>query len=186
MLDKALGFIKNQLEEYLSIQTEDGDIIKFSNLKTSNESDLQTNKINLTIVNIEEEESMAHRNPHIQTSNGIIKKNPPIYLNVYLLFSVNFKDKFYLRGLSLLSLIISFFQQHSVFDASQYSLPNYIAKLNFELVNMKIENMSHFWGALGANYQPSVIYKMRMLSIDAENIITKETEINQPYIHGKQ
>ena len=186
MLDKALGFIKNQLEEYLAIQTEDGDILNFSNLKNSADSDLQANKINLTIVNIEEEESMAHRNPHMKTSNGIIKKNPPVYLNIYLLFSVNFKDKFYLKGLNLLSLIISFFQQHSVFDASQYSLPDSIAKLNFELVNMKIEHMSHFWGALGANYQPSVIYKMRMLSIDSESMITKETEIDQPNIQGKQ
>lgn len=185
MLDKALGFIKNQLEEYLSIQVEDEDILKFSTLKGTATDSLQTNKLIVTIVNIEEEESMAHRNPHIKTSNGIIKKNSPVYLNIYILFSVNFKDKFYLKGLNILSLIISFFQQHSAFDGSQYALPEHISKLNFELVNIKIENMSHFWGALGANYQPSVIYKMRMLSIDAQNIITKETEINEPNIHGK-
>lgn len=186
MLDKALGFIKEQLEEYLSIQYEEGDLLYFSNLNTTAENDQQTNKINLTIVNIEEEESMAHRNPYIKTGNGIVKKNPPVYINVYILFAVNFKDKFYLKGIKSLSHIISFFQQHTVFDAAEYPLPETIDKLNFELVNVKMENMSHFWGAIGANYKPSVIYKMRMLTFDAKTIIRLETEINQPYLEGKQ
>ena len=97
------------MEEYLSTQVEDENILTFSNLKGTVPDSLHTNKINMTIVNIEEEESMAHRNPHIQTSNGIIKKNSPIYLNIYILFSANFKDKFYIKGLNILSLIISFF-----------------------------------------------------------------------------
>ena len=60
-------------------------------------------------------------------------------------------------------------------------MPDGIDKLSFELVNLDIDNMSQFWRALVTNYQPSVIYKMRMLKISSDRI-----EVVLPEITGTE
>jgi hypothetical protein len=129
----------------------------------------------LSIVNIEHEtnrESMAgyvHLN-----GGGIGRKLPPVNINLYLLLSMLFNDKQYPEGLKWLSAAIGFFQSNPVFNhANMSGLPASVEKITCEIVNLNIQDMSHFWGALGAKYQPSIIYKLRMLSIH-EGVIPAE------------
>ena len=89
----------------------------------------------------------------------------------------------YKKGLYWLSLAITFFQQHPFFSSDQVQMPNGINKLSFELVNLDIDNMSRFWGALGARYQPSVIYKMRMLKISGDGLDAVLPEIKDPSVN---
>lgn len=182
MLSNAIEFIKNKLEEFLSNKSGNSQtILQLSSLSESN-SDKSTddNVIKMAIVNIEEEEAMSNRLSYTEKGGEFQKKNPPVYLNVYLLFSMDFKDSNYLEGLHWLSFIIQFFQQNKIFTADTTAMPNRIERLNFELVNIEIDNMSRFWGALGANYQPSVIYKMKMISIDSDAMEARFASVSDP------
>ncbi len=186
MLSTSILFVKTQLEEFFSIKEPSRkSMLKVASLapaKNSDSSAEEGNTLNLSIINIEEAESMAHRHPRSEKSGSFQKKNPAIYLNVYLLFSTNFDNKNYMEGLHWLSLILQFFQQHTSFSSDTTGMPKGIDKLNFELVNTEIDNMSRFWGALGANYQPSVVYRMRMIMIDGEAVEALEPSISEPSV----
>ncbi len=169
MIAHALDFITQQLEDFFKRKTLVRDsFIKLSGLVTPEGgiSVTAANTLVISVVNIAEESSIANR-PRVTEHGGALLKRPvPIYLNVYILISALFKEDQYEEGLHWLSLAINFFQQHACFNAAQVQMPQGIDKLSFELVNLDIDNMGRFWGALGARYQPSVIYKMRMLTIN--------------------
>ncbi len=184
MLSEAVKFTKEQLEEFFSQKGNESQkmlqLCSLSQLNHSQKDDDADNLIRMSIVNIEEAESMAHRMPKTESAGQHVKQNPAVYLNVYLLFSMDFQTEHYLDGLEWLSLIVLFFQQHSSFNSATTPMPSGIDKLNFDLINIDIDNMSRFWGALGANYQPSVVYKMRMLMIDASAVEAELASIHQP------
>ena len=48
-----------------------------------------------------------------------------------------------------------------------------LEKLTMEIFNLPINELSHIWSGIGAKYVPSIIYKIRMLTIQ-EEIIKKE------------
>lgn len=189
MLSKAVNFLKNQVDEFLSYKGEvSQSILRVSSLAGNDKSDNSkdnTNVLNLSIVNIEEEEVMANRMSYTEKDGAFQKTNSPVHLNVYLLFSMSFNDNQYLEGLHWLSLVIQFFQQNKSFTSETTAMPEGITKLNLELVNIEIDNMSRFWGALGANYQPSVIYKMRMITIDGEAFEARVAGVKEPQVKSE-
>lgn len=189
MLSTSIHFLKNQLEEFFSLkEPSKKSMLKVGSLSPSKNGDQSQddgNGISLSIINIEEAESMAHRLPKHEKGGVFQKRNPAVYLNVYLLFSCNFDNKNYLEGLHWLSLVIKFFQQHASFSSEMAAMPKGLEKLNFELVNTEIDNMSRFWGALGANYQPSVVYRMRMIMIDEAAIEAYEPSISEPSVKAE-
>ena len=173
MIADALNFVTNQLDSFLKRKTSRKEsIVKLSGLVTPDGSIAiaEEDILVLSVVNIAEEGSIANQSNIKRQGNSFQKQAPPVYLNVYLLVSTLFKDEKYETGLHWLSLAINFFQQNPYFISSQTEMPNGVDKLNFELVNLDIDNMSRFWGALGARYQPSVIYKMRMLKISSDTM----------------
>ena len=123
---------------------------------------------------------MAKRHPKAVYNGVHFQKSPTVYLNVYLLFSADFQSAHYLEGLHWLSLVIQFFQFKGTFSAESTAMPEGINKLTLELVNVDIDNMSRFWGALGAHYQPSVIYKMRMIAIDSGSVEAELAGVSEP------
>jgi Pvc16 N-terminal domain len=126
----------------------------------------------LSIVNIEHETHRKTNAGYVHLNGGSIgQQYPPVNVNVYLLLSMLFNEKQYPEGLKWLSAAIGFFQSNPVFNHQNMSdLPSSIKKITCEIVNLSIQDMSHFWGALGAKYQPSIIYKLRMLSIQEGDI----------------
>lgn len=188
MLSEAMKFITDQLSEFLKRKTlASHSVVKLSGLVTPEGgiSVTDSNTLVISVVNIAEEGSIANQ-PHINRHNSkLIKQTPPVYLNVYVLISALFKEDQYSVGLQWLSLAINFFQQHPFFDSKSTSMPKGIDKLSFELVNLDIDNMSRFWGALGARYQPSIIYKMRMLKFSGASIEAVVPEFKTPKINSK-
>jgi hypothetical protein len=78
----------------------------------------------------------------------------------------------------LISHIIAYFQGTNYFTKTNApDLPNGIEKLIMEVYSMPIEQQNYMWGALGAKYLPSVLYRMRLVVIDA-----KETTSSQGVI----
>jgi hypothetical protein len=121
----------------------------------------EPDKIVLTLANIQQETISSKS----KSSTG-----NTINLNLFLLFSVCFEEDNYLEGLRYLSSIISFFQSNKTLThANTPDMDPEIDKLTFEMVNQDLQNMSYLWGNMGGKYLPSVLYKVRMVTIRDEN-----------------
>ena len=128
------------------------------------------NKIIFSLVNIEKETGVYPPQVLSRTasSNTGTLAFPPIALNLMLLFAANTDD--FKEGLKLLSKVVEFFQVNRVFDKQfSTSLPSGINKLTFEMVSLDFQALSHLWGCIGSKYIPSVIYKLRLISIHGDS-----------------
>jgi len=192
MVYEALNTIVGLINEYISPGLTDEPLILANISKVNDGDDFTTSlqdKLVLSIVNIEEDR-VAKRPENFIKRDSIIKyKNPPIPINITILFAATHG---YDNAIPLLEKIIRFFQRKFVFtpsDTPELDQVNQvndfnIEKLIFEWINLNLEQVHQLWTTLGGHYMPSVVYKMKMLVID-ENFITKETlpikEINSQF-----
>ena len=184
MITQTLSFIKNTLNSYLKLKTNnDDDKVVLTNIVSQDgtTTHLPENSILLTLINVEEEKVGKSQTSYIELSNGVISKiNPEIKLNLYLLFSANFGEDKYNEALKFLSLIISFFQNKNVFNhQNSPELNEKIEKIIVDLYTLNLEQQNHLWAALGAKYMPSVVYKIRMLTIQELEVKTEAPSITE-------
>jgi len=130
------------------------------------------NKIVLSLVNIEKE-SVALGQQSVAGSSALraVVTNPPIHFNLYLMFASYFSGGNYQEGLKFISATIGYFQGQSVFDQhNSPGLDRNINKLVLDIYNLDITDLSNLWGVLSGKYLPSVLYKMRMVTVDANAV----------------
>ena len=131
------------------------------------------NKIITTLLNIEQDRT------YINTPTGKqALTNPPINLNLLVLFSAYYTPTNYVEALKALSLAIGFFQGKQVFTpANTPGLGPGFSKITAELTNVDMKELSNFWTAVGAKHLPCVLYKLRMISISSGMILEEYTDI---------
>lgn len=180
MIDTALDFLQDQLNIYLHtklIPPPQGDaivLLNVSQLQDASSGGGNSQQLNayMTLVNIEEDRISKSQENFIRNETGIVYKNPETFLNLYVLFSANLNV--YDESLRRLSYIIQFFQNQNVFDAiSNPSLDPKIVRLVADMYSMTFEQLNHLWGILGGKYLPSVLYKIRKISIDEDAVISE-------------
>lgn len=122
-----------------------------SNL-VNNDGSLAVEKDNvvLSIVNIQEEKHIINKN---------FGGSRPVSLNLFLLFTTTFSGSMSGEGLKFLSEIVAFFQAENVYEIEGN-------KLIFELYNLDFGEQNNLWASLGAKYNPAVIYKVGLVTID--------------------
>lgn len=176
MLSDCIEFIRKIVRDYLAVA--DDEVIVNSARTLIQEANKSGCYISL--VNLEEEAALRNL-PHNERRAGVLKSfEPPVHLNLYLLFAFEFQK--YPTSITHLSKLIELFQQHRFFDAGTQSGPGAVAfpagadRMIFEMVNMNFEALNNLWGILGGSHFPSVIYKVRLVRIDARTE-TKAPEI---------
>jgi hypothetical protein len=175
MLYEVLNFLKAQLEFYISEGRKSGEpLIQLSNPWSVNDDNHKSSFLNsISLINVEEEKIFKTQEPLItQNKNGSFsKREPDLKLNLYILISAY--NKQYDDGLKFLSKVVSFFQQRNVFrkgddDLAGSNFPDKVEKLLVELYTAGFEQQNQIWASLSIGYIPSVIYKVRMVIVDAE------------------
>ncbi|GAA3591234.1 DUF4255 domain-containing protein [Flavivirga amylovorans] len=175
MLEKALLFISNLLNKELKMSfglTDDMVVVgSLINLDGSITKNIE-NKVVLSIINLEHEKTIKHREEYINNGQGSFNKiNEPVYLNLYLLISANYNSDNYMEALKMLSAVIGVFQASRVFKSETYpDLDPLIKRLAFEIYNVPVQELSHVWSGIGAKYVPSMLYKVRMIGIQKGQI----------------
>lgn len=170
LLKKSLDFLKLEVNNYVNA-TPDG-IIEIVNIAALNDGDdfLESSfPIILSIVNIEED--TIARNPYLykkKIDNSTPDKflNPAQHLNVSILFTAYSKEQkqdTYLEGINKLEGVIRCFQQQNVFMMEG-------TKLILDLQSQSINELNQLWSMLGNKYMPSVLYKMRMITIQHDPV----------------
>ncbi len=138
----------------------------------ASESEVQSklrNRIIISLVNIEEESALKnYRNLHKNHTTGSVEyENPPVFLNLYILFSAHFQD--YKQALRGLSLVVRFFQGRNRFQFTVSDEDNVEADetidLSLDLYTMTFEQINHLWGSLGGKQVPFAMYKARLVSL---------------------
>ena len=181
MIDKVLDFVRTQLNTYLQnklslLPTEDAIIL--SNVSQLNETqpssggnDVDPQNAFISLINIEEDRISKSPENFVRALDGSITyKSPKIFLNLYLLFAVNLSS--YPESLKRLSYIIQFFQHQNVFTPlSTPSLPEGVDELILDLMTLSYQDLNNLWGILGSRYLPSVMYKLRLISINEDFVL---------------
>jgi hypothetical protein len=180
MISETLSFLAAELNGYLNTKltaTSDprvkvGNVARALDGSLTNTFSLEETAI-LTLVNIEEDRTARKHDSYVKTDTTARYKNPPLLLNLYILFSIHKDD--YVDSLVLLGHIVQFFQfQNNFTPLTHPNLDSRVEKLMVDLYTMNFEQVNHLWSVLGAKYLPSALYKVRQVTIDA-NVITSES-----------
>lgn len=177
MIKNALTYITDEMNAYFKLRlqsNDDKDKVILSTIVDQNGSPSieDKNVILCSLVNIQEEKVIANQRALIEQSNGrFTKTNPPVSLNLFVMFSAYFAGKLNPEALKFISMVVSFFQSKGSFDQmNSPGMDDRIFKLSFEIYNTSFMEQSNIWGSLGAKYMPSVLYKVRMISIKEDAI----------------
>ncbi|MCX2494516.1 DUF4255 domain-containing protein [Pedobacter sp. PF22-3] len=168
MINEALQFTCDTLDQFLKNRfgLDEPKVIK-NTLIDSNGSIpvVNQNKIVISLINVEKETTKPFNVRNHQLNNGSYANvNPAERFNLDVLISANFDD--YSETLKFLNAVILFFQVNAVLSAnSSSSIPKGLNKLEFDIEKLNYQEMNNLWSAMGAKYQPSVIYKMRLITI---------------------
>jgi hypothetical protein len=172
MIHHIISVINTQLNEYIrnELNISEEMVIVSSLMDIKGNANMQIeNKVCLFLQNIEEEKIV--KSGGFQSNAGMA---PPMYINLYLVFAANFPDPNYIESLRYVSMIIEFFQGHSVFDRSNTPmLSSNIDKVTLDYVNLDFNELNNLWSLIGAKYIPSAVYKMRMLTFN-QNMIRED------------
>jgi hypothetical protein len=182
MLTKALQFTNDVLDQFLRNRFGlDESRVVLNNLIEGNGSipQINQNKVVISLINVEKDTAKPfHVRNQPLTNGNFADINPAERYNLDLLISSNFDD--YVETLRFLNAVIVFFQVHACFDSRSFSnIPAGITKLEFEIEKITYHQMQSLWTAMGAKYQPSVIYKMRLLEIQGNEMEAFVPAVNQ-------
>jgi hypothetical protein len=169
MLFPALDIIRQELNTALAangIHVELGNISEILGDPNANRDDTA---IIMSLINIEENRISRDPNNFIRKGDGILMKNPAVHLHLSVLFTAirqttnHYNDK----ALQDLQQLLGFFQKKYVFDHSNTpSLDINIEKLILDMVSLNLQQMHEIWTVLGGKYFPSVVYRIRMVTLD--------------------
>ena len=175
MIFPALDYICNELTKFIkeksaTPETAGEKKVSLINLVEQDGSidHLPQDKVLCSLINVEEEKKTNNQAfKYVENANGYVKRNADLNLNLYILF-VAF-HKHYAESLKSLSNVISFFQQKKVFNTIlNQGGEQEPTKLVLELYTPSFEQINQLWGALGAKYAPSLMYKVRMITIQSD------------------
>ena len=178
MIAKALSFIAGFLNKEIKLTygISDDKVVVSSLINPDGTiTENIENKLIISVINLEHETTVKSMNNYFSgNGNKYGKMSPPVCLNLFLLVSANYNSGNYMEGLKMLSTLIGIFQANNHFDQNQYpDMEAPLEKLTFEIFNIPINELSHIWSGIGAKYVPSIIYKVRMITIQ-ETVIQQE------------
>ena len=125
-------------------------------------------KLALFLVNVLRDTAAVRAPTQRGGLSRLAQGQPPVHLNLMLMVAANFGGSNYGESLKLIAHAVAFFQSRPVFDQQNSpEMDRRIERLVVELEDLPTTDLSNLWGILGGHYLPSVLYRVRLLSIDA-------------------
>ena len=184
MIDAAMSLLAGQLNQHLRrVFRASEDVVVLSNLLEPDGSvvPLVTNKVALFLVGVERD-TTAQRSPEPGGLGGLsrLQGYAPIHLNLLVMCAANFSGSSYKEALKFLSGAITFMQGRPVMD--HHNTPDMdprLERLVLAIENLSTNELHGLWGIHGGRYLPSVLYRVRMVSLDSQQIASRETFIRE-------
>ncbi len=148
------------------------------------------NKLAVFLVNLERD-TLPQSLPRMTGGARVGLTQSPVCLNLMLMFAAHFSAATYTEALKLVAGTIAFFQSRPLFDHHNTpELDPRVERLALDLQNLAWGELANVWGLLGGKYVPSVMYRVRMVSIDAGQVFAEVPRVTQPQVqvalHGAQ
>ena len=175
MLHHAMGHITAALNGYLKGQFDlPEDVAVISGILDQDGSVASQihNKLVVSLVNIEKDPLPSTFTRHSALETGLTTVGfPPLHLNAYVLISAHYPGGNYMEGLKFISHAALFFQGNPIYThANAPDLYEGIEKIVMDMENLHLRDMSSLWSVLSGRYLPSILYKMRMITMDAGGV----------------
>lgn len=171
MIDVALLYIQQVLNRHIVMAVgSHADVVTLSGLSNSDSVQGENrNKVIITLVNLEHESNKQFYGGQRRDGDEFSQVNPAVYFNLDILISANFDD--YSEALKLLTLVVGFFQENLVLERASHPLmPGGLESLKIEIENSPSAKTHNLWTALGVNYLPSMIYKLRHVGVQSGQV----------------
>ena len=185
MIDMAIGQLAVQLNLHLrrNFHTPE-DVVVLSNLQEHNGNliPLVNNRLVLFLSGIERD-TAAHRLPDRGGAglSNTLQRPAPVHLNLLVMCAANFSGSSYPEALKFLSAAIAYFQSHPVLD--HHNTPGMdprLERLVLSIENLSSTEMHNLWSIHASRYLPSVLYRVRMISLDADHVTGREPAVTAP------
>ncbi|MBD2095632.1 DUF4255 domain-containing protein [Trichocoleus sp. FACHB-591] len=178
MIFDALKLIQIALQSYIRDVEQpvdlNQDIVILDNISMAEELGGARSGLNervvMSLINIQEEATLKNA-AHYRTENGrIIYHNPPVSLNLFILFSILHTDQ-YDTALKRLARVIEFFQWKKELSFTTIPSASGVSRdvrVVPDLYSLTFDQMNQLWGVLGGKQVPFVMYRARLVTLDAQ------------------
>lgn len=179
MIDLALKFLRDYLNQEI---TNPANLVVLGNI--TKESDIQADKIHLSLIHIEEErilKDVLYQKRLNPNDNFYTTVNPEIHLNLYILVTYQYSAAInYEEALKQLGNVATALQGKYVFTKPDLLKPAYepLQQVVIELYSQSLDQSSNLWQAMGEKLSPSLLYKMRIVAIQANRALSTTGEVN--------
>lgn len=184
MIDAALSLIATRLNGHLAGRFEAAeDLVVLAPLTDpeGKSSDITRNRLALFVTNITEDPMPRGGQARGASIIGRTAEAPPLHLDIYAMLAANYDPNIYSEGLKLLSAALMFFQTYPVMTPQNTpEMPRDMQQLSFEISNLRPEEMGQMWGNLGGRYVPSVMFKIRTVTLVTGAIKSIKPTIRKP------
>lgn len=174
MIHELFDFLQKRLNTYLKAASGEEDsgieMVGFPNLE-HDPPQFDNGLVHMLLVNLEEENAVRPAEPYLRLTTDQRKASvhPPLQLNLSILFASKFQD--YKEALKQLSLVIQFFQTHTVFPGNAVGngatidedFPPQVSRLIMKFLTLSQTAKNEIWSSLKTAYLPSVIYQAQMI-----------------------
>lgn len=140
-----------------------------------NAAEESPNKMVVSLLSVERETSGGIAAPVQRTQDGYVRTQPPLLLNLNVMLAAVFDERQYAKSLSVLSDTLRFIQSVPRFEVEDVDY-------TIEIVSVTSQDLNNVWTLLGGQYYPSVLCKIRRLTIDAGEIGTGGKTADKPII----
>lgn len=187
MLYEALQILTNEVNDYLDGIGLGRDVVLENIAKLDsgeNNVEAMEHHIVLTLLTIDEETTLKNFPNYQIQGNQSTTRNNKVNLNLYVLFSSN--KATYIESLKYISKVIAFFQGKNYFtqvNSNQAEIPVedklHDFRFTMELYTPSFEDLNYIWGTLGGKQFPSALYKLSLITINRDNVLSENSVIEQ-------
>jgi hypothetical protein len=195
MIANAINLILTELRSYIASSAGASDIDEsdyvvpgnIAMVDTPDLSDLMRNRVVSSVVNIAEEATFKN-SAHYALRDGLTRyRNAPAFLNLYVLFSANYNH--YETALRRLSQVVTFFQGKNIFSLKDSPNETLLddkteMRLIMELFALTFEQVNYLWASLGGKQMPFLLYKLRIVRVDADRTQAEAPAIEEIVANG--
>jgi hypothetical protein len=188
MIAEAVKFLRDRLNQALGPDASEAaaeELFVYAKTDKDDVAGFKPGAVSVLLIGMEEEKTLRPPDLYSSAVDGKRQRvEPEIRMNLHLLFVARFPDD-YGRALQQLSRLIRYFQNHRVFNHDNSpELDPGIAQLVLELATPSFSEQNEIWGVLRAAYQPSALYKIKMILFrdGSAQELTQVKELHQKVI----
>ncbi|MCE4554318.1 Pvc16 family protein [Roseateles cellulosilyticus] len=186
MIDAALLHLAGHLNAVLRRSHQSAeDLVAVTGLQEADGSPAAaaTHRLSAFLVNLEPERVPGQPFHPIGSGERLARSATPLHLNLLVMFAANYGGTTYPEALKLIGSTIACFQATPVLDAQNSpGLDARLDKLMLSLEPLGLQETATLWGMLGGRYVPSVLYRVRLLTIDARQPDAQLPAVRSPRV----